>query len=370
MRLLRSKMLLVLAVLVLLGICPRQAHAAVRGDFNNDGSVTLADHTLFVPKLHTLNALFSLTGTDGYVDLFDYNELLTLLVGGGIPGAPPGVFVPYDAANRPIVTPTTKKSCRNETKSASQINIATINIGTKQTNYTQGAWQSLVKNHNIDVLLLQEINSTDSKAYRALINPGGPFASWSYVFQDHGANGGYGNMIISRYPLSDIKVKNLNLSQEQVDGLCPDNKWGIYCKQRMIVSAMVETPAGKVRVYNHHSRSNAPCKQSADAIKFMMASSNDVGEVIVMGGDFNRSYSEINGGGDKPCTGSGANAFPEQLPREQCRGCDWSTGRDILFAPLRSDKRFDSICTAVDDPVRTLRDTAEHELIKGTISVL
>lgn len=359
---------LFIAVLVLL-LTPGLVWAAIRGDFNNDGSVTLADYGLLIPRLHTTNTTYSLAGTNGYVDLFDVNEFFKLLVSGGYPE---GVMVPYELVNRPIVAGSSRKACKpSETKSQeSQLNIATINIGTKQTNYTKPSWQTLVKNHNIDVLLLQEINSTSSYAYRALVNPGGPFADWSFVFQDHGANGGYGNMIISRFPLSDIKVKALNLSEEQVRGLCPDGKWGIYCKQRMIVSAIVTTPAGKVRVYNHHSRSNAPCKQSADAIRFMMESSNDVGEVIVMGGDFNRSYSNINGGGDKPCTGSGANAFPEQLPREQCRGCDWSTSRDILFAPLRSDKRFESICTAADEPVRELRDTTEHVLIKGTISVL
>lgn len=59
---------------------PRAADPAVRGDFNGDGVVTLLDHTLFTPVLHTSNSRFALTGTDGnYIDLYDYNELLKLL---------------------------------------------------------------------------------------------------------------------------------------------------------------------------------------------------------------------------------------------------------------------------------------------------
>lgn len=62
-------------------IVPKTQVQTIRGDFNNDGLVNIYDVNVLLPALHTIAAKFSLTGTDNFIDLFDYNELLKLING-------------------------------------------------------------------------------------------------------------------------------------------------------------------------------------------------------------------------------------------------------------------------------------------------
>lgn len=54
----------------------RQSRALLRGDFNSDSQVNIIDYYLFIRSLHTSNIIFALTGSDSFIDLFDYNEVL------------------------------------------------------------------------------------------------------------------------------------------------------------------------------------------------------------------------------------------------------------------------------------------------------
>lgn len=55
------------------------APSTIPGDFDHDGKVNLSDLQTFLAKLHTNVLGFSLVGNDSFVDLYDYNHLLTLL---------------------------------------------------------------------------------------------------------------------------------------------------------------------------------------------------------------------------------------------------------------------------------------------------
>lgn len=50
-----------------------------RGDFNKDGMISILDYALLTRALHTTNASLNLTGSDTFIDLYDYNEFLKLL---------------------------------------------------------------------------------------------------------------------------------------------------------------------------------------------------------------------------------------------------------------------------------------------------
>lgn len=77
--------------------------APLRGDFNNDLTVNLADLNLLLPALHTSNTRFALTGIDnGYIDLYDYNELLKVL---GTTAPPPVGSPALFVYNQPSLDP-------------------------------------------------------------------------------------------------------------------------------------------------------------------------------------------------------------------------------------------------------------------------
>lgn len=100
---------------------------AISGDFNNDGVVNLNDHQLFVPVLHTTNATYSLIGVDGYVDIYDYNQLLTVLTSVSVTPSP-----------SPTVTPTTSPSPTPSTSVSAVENVKVVkNIIVPLDNDTQ-----------------------------------------------------------------------------------------------------------------------------------------------------------------------------------------------------------------------------------------
>ncbi len=57
---------------------PNNPPAPVRGDFNNDRAVNMADVLLMIPQLNSTNATYNLVAP-ATVDIYDFNELLKLL---------------------------------------------------------------------------------------------------------------------------------------------------------------------------------------------------------------------------------------------------------------------------------------------------
>lgn len=60
-------------------LSPTPAPSLIRGDFNGDQLVNLLDYQALIGAIHSAQSHFSLIGSDDYVDLYDYNELLKLV---------------------------------------------------------------------------------------------------------------------------------------------------------------------------------------------------------------------------------------------------------------------------------------------------
>lgn len=159
-----------------------------------------------------------------------------------------------------------------------EMRIASLNIAKK---YGPGL-VSAISNHpelrRADILLLQEV----------VDGPKGHVASdvakamgMKYVFEPAfrlNADFDEGLAILSRYPIGAPGVTRL-----------PHNSLHFHTRKRIVLSAMIATPAGPLRVINTHldNRINAGAK-SAQLAGIWRALGNETGPAII-GGDFNSS---------------------------------------------------------------------------------
>lgn len=292
---------------------PLTVAASMRGDFNNDGAVNLADYELLKNALHTTNALYNLVDSVNYIDLYDYNELVHL-----IKSAPP---LPAN------ILPESAVTCSGAAKpndGGMYINVATWNLDGNsgweqkfgrdknvnwrdrdQAKIERGQYKfSVAANkfveHQVDILFLQEVDLT-GLWMKGLGQPVGSEidketnSSLFYIFSQkfpnkalyfHGAwdKAQGAAAIISKYPILERDVLPMPGS---------NGRW--------LMSALIQLPNNKrVRVFNNHLGANTDegtlCGNLQSLIDYQLGYQGSGGgqvkseEPYVVGGDFNLRF--------------------------------------------------------------------------------
>jgi len=100
---------------------------------------------------------------------------------------------------------------------------------------------ALMQDHNIDIGVFQEMETRKSRGKSTddvvqLAGPERPFHFIGASITD--SHGWYGNLIVSRYPMTRCHVHNLETNR--------------FLEPRNAIDALVETPLGKIRVIGTH----------------------------------------------------------------------------------------------------------------------
>ena len=252
--------------------------APLRGDFNTDTNVNLADLNLFLPALHTSNAKFALTGSDNnYIDLFDYNEFLKTL----------GTSSP--------ISKSTQLACHLDQKQsnpAKMLNVGTWNIGENPNNHKDddaGDQKAITvgqkfQEYNLDMLLATEVDRLRTRAgsdpvtrtnFPQLVQS--QVADKLYFHSVYQPTVNHSVTLVSRFPI-------LETGEADMDG------------GRKVSYSLVDTPAGNLKVFIVHF-TNRPgnkdqryqCNSMRKAFEYMNTKIQP-GDNFIIGGDFNMDY--------------------------------------------------------------------------------
>jgi endonuclease/exonuclease/phosphatase family metal-dependent hydrolase len=134
------------------------------------------------------------------------------------------------------------------------------------------------RDRSVDVLLLQEVGhasgdgETFMSALNALLGAGFAYAPADLVGNGHTQ----GLAIVSRYPLRDIRVHRLDYFRLRFRSRC-----------RIALAAIVETPAGPLRVVNVHLDTRINTKSRLAQLAPALDALRSVDGPRIIGGDFN-----------------------------------------------------------------------------------
>lgn len=224
-------------------LMPVAAFAAVRGDFNNDGTVNLSDLSLFVAQFHRNNTVFSLTGSDSYVDLLDYNELLKELQSSN----PPPVTLQSSTAcsQRPI---------NNGTDATHEyLNVVSFNIGGRihlNNSTSLNALADMIIANRVDIAAFQEVADAPDGSNRVNEALVAILRQKQYPTYTSSQEGGVS--IISRFPLSSHRILTMAGGSNG-----PGGGYGF----RAAITDLATTPGSAVRLFNHHQHFDSGCIQ-------------------------------------------------------------------------------------------------------------
>ncbi len=183
----------------------------------------------------------------------------------------------------------TNTSCSMGSKTANQLNLVAYNMGDdgkiwKSTSEEKinRLSQLLVGQRKAEIIALQEIihfnrQGTPETSFIKKYFPG-----YHVYTQPHNPGNEYSNMILSRYPISNPKTYTITATADGKNNATP----------RVNLSVLVDTPKGKIRIFNIHPRSGsatAPIgvKKSLEWVKQVSATEPNI-PIIVLG-DFNQS---------------------------------------------------------------------------------
>lgn len=198
-------------------------------------------------------------------------------------------------------------ACTGGPKQPGELNIVTYNIGDDQKvcekcppEQRMQALMNIFTAKDTDIIDLQELwirksgkidFIEDAKALFPLLEAGG----YSYIFRGHqddslttkgipnqGSN--YGNSIITKFPILKETYKEYFLDKKIGDGQA----------QRYYISVVVQTPSGKVRIFNIHTRYAESEWGGTEAAKFISeVIRTEPGMPYIILGDFNQQVQYV-----------------------------------------------------------------------------
>ncbi len=207
---------------------------------------------------------------------------------------------------QPVLEKSSQMVCSGNTQTANQYNIGSFNIGGAVSGVPQLYKSESIINmlnqisaggQGLDVITLQEVTpDLAAKLQADLAIKYGTSVYTTYKKHDNtGRN--YGNMIISKYPISDVKTFPLIDSDGYVN--------------RTLLSGVITTPTGSVRVFDLHTNAyNATCSMIEQTYGYMKPYV-DAGEKVIVAGDFNEKSYIIFGEKYNPSCASLASKIPK-----------------------------------------------------------
>lgn len=279
----------------------RGTSQGVRGDFDSDGTVTLVDFTQFLSALHQISAKFSLTGSDYFIDLFDYNELLKL-ISGSVPSPTASPTPTPSPSSAPTSGKSTMLACdltKPQPNQAKMLNVGTWNVGGHTSDGYNDFRAKVVgekfKHFDLDILIVQEVYKHRTTPFSDPVTksdfpkivqstmPGTPLYFYSAI-QDHT----HSVITISKYPITESAQKGIPGS-------------------RAVTYALVDSPAGKVKIFNTHLQRQEiqTCPGLAKITQFV-ASKVATTDTYIIGGDLNLEFKnnlffQVDPGGPYQC---------------------------------------------------------------------
>lgn len=264
------------------------ANTDIRGDFNGDGSITTEDYKLFVPHLHTANALYNLVGQDTYINLFDYNLMLSLLTE-GTPPAFPQLSTRTSCSKTPINT--------QPSGGYEYINVVSFNIGGRRMGLTNPTYlnglANMIIDNNIDIAAFQEVADSPDGTIRVNDEIVKVLKQKNKTYYTSTQDGGVS--FISRFPLTSHKL----IWMGSGDG--PGGNFG----SRAAITNIATTPNSSVRVFDHHQNFPSGCIQLYPYFYDLINTYND--KNMVAFGDLNSTMgSYVDPYAGDPCSGGTA----------------------------------------------------------------
>lgn len=196
--------------------------------------------------------------------------------------------------------------CSGNSQPANQYNLGNFNIGGAATGVPQLPKVDNIINlleqlsaggEGLDIVTLQEV--TPDLAAKLEADLATKYGTSVYAtFKKHDNTGrNYGNMIISKYPISDIQTYPLIDSDGYVN--------------RTLLSAVISTPTGAIRVFDLHTNAyEATCSMIEQTYGYMKPFV-DAGEKVIVAGDFNEKTYNIFGEKYNPNCASLASKIPK-----------------------------------------------------------